>query len=91
MSETGCLHNDKLDNIEIMNNIIYRNPVSIEGPRRQFSVINQSLIGIDGTLPAFAQDDVLLELGSLNIHEATSDYPLAQQILIKESYKKLNK
>jgi len=84
MSETGCLHNDKLNNIEIMNNIIYRNPVSIEGPKRQFSIINQSLSSIDGSSPAFDLNDVLLELGSLNIHEATSDYPLAQQILIKD-------
>jgi len=84
MSETGCLHNDKLNNIEIMNNIIYRNPVSMEGPKRQFSVINQSLTDIDGSSTSFADNDVLLELGSLNIHEATSDYPLAQQILIKD-------
>ena len=84
MSENGCLQNTNFNNVEIKDNIIYRNPVSMEGPRRQFSVINKSLEDIDGTLPAFAQDDVLLELGSLNIQEATHDYPLAQHILIKD-------
>ena len=84
MSENGCLQNTSFNNVEIKDNIIYRNPVSMEGPKRQFSVINKSLSTIDGTLPSFADNDVLLELGSLNIHEATSDYPLAQQILIKD-------
>lgn len=84
MSENGCLQNTSFNNVEIKDNIIYRNPVSIEGPKRQFSVINQSLVGIDGSSSAFSDNDVLLELGSLNIHEATSDYPLAQQILIKD-------
>lgn len=84
MSENGCLQNTSFNNVEIKDNIIYRNPVSIEGPKRQFSVINQSLVGIDGSSSAFSDNDVLLEVGSLNIHEATSDYPLAQQILIKD-------
>ena len=84
MSENGCLQNTSFNNVEIKDNIIYRNPVSMEGPKRQFSVINQSLTDIDGSSTTFADNDVLLELGSLNIHEATSDYPLAQQILIKD-------
>jgi len=84
MGENGCLQNEHLHNLEVSNELVLRNPISIQGPKRTFSIINQSLTGIDGSSGSFSDNDVLMELGKLNISEISEDYPLPQNILIKD-------
>ena len=48
-------------------------------------LFNQSLTGIDGSSVTFNDNDVLMELGKLNISEISEDYPLPQKILIKDA------
>ena len=84
MSENGCRESEHVNNLEVANQAIFRNPIMIQGPKRTFSVINKSLVGLDGSDPNFSDNDVLMELGRLNISEMTEDYPLPQKILIKD-------
>ena len=88
MAEKGCLQNEHINNLEVSNQVILRNPISVEGPKRTFSVLNKSLVDIDGTSTQYSDGDVLLELGKLNLSGITEGeggtYPLPQKILITD-------